>query len=316
MKALLSDNLWQELSRHATGHRRLRAAIAYVTAKHLDFRRGDLLVCDASDQAIKGGLTSASRLREFCKQGAVVYSYEGLHSKVAVIDDKALIGSANLSENACVSTCEATLLTDDPQVAALIQGFIEKVKNEADRVTDEFLERIESLPVDRNGGWSRKNSEKIEVGESRVWIISTAPLGDVEKAEEKLVKVGIKKAKELLQDTEDEVEQIRWHGKSRFRSLAKPGDVIVQVFTERRGKRDYIEVKGPTPILYRQDEEKWTRFYTEVPNLCYKWKDIKADFKSLGITNITPNSTRELTGKALGILQLMEGVLHSGDKPS
>ncbi len=309
MKALLSDDLWQELSKHSAGHHRLRAAIAYVTAGHLDFRKGDLLVCDASDQAIRGGLTSAWVLRSFVAQGAEVYSYDGLHSKVAVIDDKALIGSANLSENACVTTCEAVLLTDDPQIAALIQGFVEKVKREADEVDEVFLKRIESLAVIRAGGWGRKSKKKIEIGESRVWFISTVPLSEkVVKAEEEFVEAGSKEAEKHLKDGNNEVESIRWVGKSRFRSQAKPGDLIVQVFTERRGKRKYIEVYRPAPIRHRQDEGKWTRFYVEVPKeqVCHKWKDIHADFKSLGVINITPNSTRELTGKALGILQLME----------
>ena len=82
-----------------------------------------------------------------------------------------------------------------------------------------------------------------------------------------------------------------------------------QVFTEPRGKRKYIEVYRPAPILHRQDEEKCTWFYVEVPKeqmYYYEWEEIKADFKRLGITNVTPNSTRELTSKALGILQLME----------
>ncbi len=147
MKALLSDDLWEALSAHSAGHRRLRAAIAFVTARHLDFRDGDVLVCDASDQAIKGGLTAAPVLRAFVNQQAEVYSYQGLHAKVAVIDDKTLIGSANLSENACVTTCEAALLTDDSQIVGLVQGFIEKVKHEADEVNEAFLKRIESLPV-------------------------------------------------------------------------------------------------------------------------------------------------------------------------
>jgi phosphatidylserine/phosphatidylglycerophosphate/cardiolipin synthase-like enzyme len=46
-----------------------------------------------------------------------------LHSKTAVIDDVALIGSANLTENAGTGTCEASLVTDDAQVVALVQGF-------------------------------------------------------------------------------------------------------------------------------------------------------------------------------------------------
>jgi hypothetical protein len=128
------------------------------------------------------------------------------------------------------------------------------------------------------------------------------------KAEERFVEAGTKEAERHLQSSDYEVEPIRWHGKSRFRAQAKPGDLIIQVFTEQRGNRTYVEVYRPAPILHRQDHEKWTRFYVEVSKrqVCYRWKDIKADFKSLGITNITANSTRELTGKALGIMQLME----------
>jgi hypothetical protein len=82
------------------------------------------------------------------------------------------------------------------------------------------------------------------------------------------------------------------------------------VFTEKRGKtrRKYVEVYQAAPILHRQEGDKWTRFYLEVPaeRRYYHWKDINADFASLGVQNVTPNSTRELTGRAVGILQLME----------
>jgi hypothetical protein len=310
MKTLLSDDLWSELSKHAAGCKRVRAAISYVTTPRLEFSKGDLLVCDASDQAIKGGLTSASLLRQIVDQKAEVYSYEGLHSKVAVLDDKALIGSANFSESACEATCEAVLLTDDPQIVALIDGFIEKVKKEADEVNDRFLSRIEALPVIRSGGFGRKSKKKIEVGESRVWIISTVPLSDkLIDAEQEYVDIGTEKAEEYLENGEDEeIEPIRWTGTCRFRSEAKAGDVVIKIFIERRGKRKYIEVYKAVRIVHRQDEQTWTRFYTRVPTEAeyYTWKEVHAMFKGLGVTTITPNSTRELTGKSLGILQLME----------
>jgi hypothetical protein len=311
MKALLSDDLWRELSAQSAGHQRIRAAIGYVTAPYLEFRQGDLLICDASDDAIKGGLTSASLLRSFVSQGAEVCSYNGLHSKVAVIDDQALIGSANLSENAGVNTCEASLLTDDLQVVGLIQGFIEKVKGESEPVNEGFLRRIECLPVVRNGGIPRTSKKKIDVGQSKVWLIATRDLSDrLAKAEEAFDQIGMEEAQKHLKSDGYEVRSIRWSGKSRFRLEAKPGDLVMEVFTEKRGKRKrkYVEVYEAAPILYRQDEEKWTRFYLEVPTerSYYSWKDIKTDFASLGVLNITPNSTRELTGKAVGILQIME----------
>lgn len=308
MKALLSDNLWHDLSAQFANHQRIRAAIAYVTAPHLVFREGDLLICDASDEAIKGGMTTASLLRSFVSSGAEVFSYDGLHSKVAIIDDQVLVGSANLSENAGVHTCEASLLTDDVQVVGLIQGFIEKVKAEAEPVDEDFLQRIEALPVVRKGGIFRKSKKKIDVGQSKVWLIATRNLSDrIARTEEAFEQVGRQEAEKHVKSEGYEVRSIRWSGKSRFRSEAKPGDLIVEVFTEKRGQRKYIEVYEAAPILLRQDEGIWTRFYTEVSvdRGYYLWKEIKADFASLGVTNITPSSTRELTGKALGILQLM-----------
>jgi hypothetical protein len=309
MKELLSDDLWAILSARSAGHRRIRAAIAYVTTPHLAFREGDLLVCDASDEAIKGGLTSASLLRSFFGQRAEVYSFDGLHAKVAIIDDEALIGSANLSENAGVGTCEAVLLTDDLQIVALIQGFIETVKHEAEPVNEEFLQRIEALPVTRNRSMTRKSKKTINVGRSRVWLIATVPLSNrIAKAEEEFDQAGMKEAEARITKSGYEAYSIRWTGKSRFRAEAKSGDVVIVVHTEKRGKRKYIRVYQPSAILYRQEGEKWTRFFLQVATerTCYLWKDIKADFASLGITNITPNSIRELTGKALGILPLMQ----------
>lgn len=308
-KVLLSDDLWAELSTEAEHHKRIHAAISYVTASHLDFRQGDLLICDASDGAIKAGMTSASVLRKFFEQGAQLYSYDGLHSKVAVIDNRALIGSANLSENAGVGTCEASLFTDDQQIGALILAFIEKIKNESAPITEKFLQKIEALPVAKPVFVGRKSKKKINVGKSRVWFIATQALSDrIVKAEESFEAEGLEEAKKHSEKKDYEIRPIRWSGKSRFRAEAKPGDMVIEVFTEKRGNRNKIEVYQARPIIHRQDHDKWTRFYIETPPDAgyYSWKDIKADFESLGISSPSPNSTRELVGKALGLLQLME----------
>ncbi|MBL8501068.1 MAG: phospholipase D-like domain-containing protein [Nitrosomonas sp.] len=309
IKTLLSDELWVELASEAEKHIRIHAAISYVTANHLNFRDSDLLICDASDDAIKGGLTSATTLRSFFDQGAKIYSYSGLHSKVAVIDDKALIGSANLSENAGVGTCEASLLTDDIQIVGLISGFIERLRSESVPVDSKFLQRIEALPVVRASGISRRSKKKIEVGKSRVWFIATRSLSDkIINAEEAFEQEGREEAEKRVVRDGYSVWSVRWTGKSRFRLEAKPGDLVIEAFTEKRGKSKYIQVFRAAPILHRQDTDKWTRFYLEIPPDApsYLWKDVKADFESIGVSNITPNSTRELTGKALDILARME----------
>lgn len=309
MKTLLSDDLWIGLAQQSAHHKRIRAAISYVTARHLDFHNGDLLICDASDDAIKGGLTSASVLRSFFDQGAEIYSYDGLHSKVAIIDDRALIGSANLSENAGVGTCEASLFTDDSQIAALIQGFIETIKNDSIPVTEEFLRAIEVLPVVRSPGINRRSKRKVAIGKSRVWFIATHPLSErIANAEESFELQGLEVAEKHLKNKGYSVRSIRWAGSSRFRSEAKPGDLVIESHTQKRGTRKHIQVFRAAPILHRQENDKSTRFYIEVPpdGTYYLWKYIQAEFARLGVTNITPNSIRELTGKAIGILQFME----------
>jgi len=311
MKSLLTDDLWSGLSVQFADHKRTRAAISYVTARHLDFKQDDMLICDASDAAIKGGLTSALLLQSFVHQGAEVLSFDGLHSKVAIIDEHAILGSANMSNNAGVNTCEASLLTDDLQIVALVRSFIEKVKGESESIDEVFLNRIVNLPVTQSVLIHKKSVKKLETGKPRVWLIGTSDLSDqIFQNEEQYHISGTEEAKKNIKQEGYETWPIRFAGASRFRTEAKEWDQVICIHTIVRGKskRKYVEVYRPFTIVHRQDEEKWTRFYLEIPpdSPSYKWKDIHADFASLGVVNISPNSSRELTGKALGILQLME----------
>lgn len=308
-KSLLSDGLWDELKELSKDHGRIRAAISYVTASYLDFGDGDLLICDASDKAIKGGLTCAKTLRKFFDQGAEIYSYLGLHSKVALIDDKALIGSANLSANAGVGTLEASLLSDDKQIAALINGFVETTKTQSTFVDEEFIARIEALPVIKQNVPIGRKRPKVRIGEGRLWFIGTVPMSErLVEQEQAFAEEGEAEAKKLAKHKGYEIVDIRWAGKSRFRSEAKSGDLVIQSHTEKRGSRKFIEVFEAVPICYRQEGDGWTRFWVEQPiELEYfKWKEIEAMFKSLGVLGIKPGSVRELTGNSRNILELMK----------
>jgi len=56
MDQLLTENVWRKASKFVKRRDRKFAAIAYVTNDlHLWFGRGDVLVCDAPDAAIKNG---------------------------------------------------------------------------------------------------------------------------------------------------------------------------------------------------------------------------------------------------------------------
>jgi hypothetical protein len=310
MKRLLSDNLWPELAKLSKNHGRMWAAISYVTTKrYLNFRKGDFLICDASDASIKAGMTSAAALRSLFQSGAKIYSFDGLHTKLLVIDEMAVIGSANLSENAGVNTCEASLLTDDLQVLALIQGFIEQLRHSAIAVDKNFLKRIEAIPVEKFWKGPKRKLKSIASDTSRLWLVGTQPIGSkIMNREVKFVEAGKSEASKKLKKGRYEIDYIRWAGQSKFRAEAKPGDLVIQVFRQKMGKRVHIEVYRAAPILHRQDEGNWTRFYLEVPadnHDYYPWKEFKSDLVRLGFENIKPGSTREITERASAVLACM-----------
>jgi hypothetical protein len=312
MNKLLSDNLWPTIAELSRNHRRLFAAISYVTAStHLNFAEGDVLVCDASDSAIKTGMTSAKTLRLFFRNKAKIFSIDGLHAKTFVFDGKVVIGSANLSANAGVNTCEASLLSDDQQIVSLVRGYIEQlIKRGATIVDGKFLKRIEAIPVFQTRQPRRKNLKQVKSSTFRLWLVSTVPLSEkISRKEAAVEKEGMAKATEKLQDSKSEIRTIRWHGNSSFRKQAMPGHRVIEVSREKRGKRTYIEVYSAAPVIHRQDSGKWTRFYLEVPpdeNLRYRWNEFKADLKRLGFKKITPKSNRELTEQATQVLACLK----------
>ncbi len=55
-------------------------------------RRGDVLICDASDLAIESGPTHADALSASLRTGVNVRSVQGLHAKIVVLPERVYIG--------------------------------------------------------------------------------------------------------------------------------------------------------------------------------------------------------------------------------
>lgn len=76
--------------------------IAYVATnapEMLHLRKGDALVCEASDPTIANGATNADALRRIRQRGVTVFSVQGLHAKVIASPEFAWVGSANASKS-------------------------------------------------------------------------------------------------------------------------------------------------------------------------------------------------------------------------
>ena len=142
--------------------------IAYVAADApgmLHLRKGDALVCEASDATVASAATNADALRRIRQRGVTVFSVQGLHAKVIASRDFAWVGSANASRSS-QSLIEASvriprqdagpifewaerLCTDDAELTpADIRG---KCAIEVKRRSGPLLPDIDdqSLPVDQ-----------------------------------------------------------------------------------------------------------------------------------------------------------------------
>lgn len=305
MDQILTDNIWKQVAPHARSSKRRLAALAYVsTDKHLRLRKGDILVCDASDAAVKSGETSAAILSKWHKAGVRLYSRPCLHAKVIVMGNKTLVGSANLSESSATQLREASLLTSRAIVVSQSKAFVLLTKSEATEVDDVFLARALKLKVTRRkprGSQKRKKQKRLG---SRFWIVRVYEIdSDRYENEEGYVDQATERLREITGDETIEPSWIRWTGNSRFRKEARAGDTVVELWSTRRGKR--IAVQPPSAILLRQDKQHWTRFYcdpsVDLPEL--SWTDFEKRLKQLGITSITRNSVRELSKKDASLIQ-------------
>lgn len=126
------------------------AAIAYIGAdapKLMPLRRGDVLVCNASDAAIKQGATSANALQAFLGKGVKVFNEPRLHGKVVVFQKRAFVGSANVSTRSRDVLHEAVIETTDPKIIESSLRFVQRLAQEISKLDLEDIKRLQGLPI-------------------------------------------------------------------------------------------------------------------------------------------------------------------------
>lgn len=309
MDRIITGNVWTQLRALIKSNDRKVAAIAYVSkGTPLSFGDGDILVCDASDAAIKSGETDAVTLRRFRQNGAGIFSCENLHAKTLVSGSLVIVGSANLSASSENRLLEACLITTRSQIRSQARVFIHETMKVAKPVDEAFLDHILQLPVTRRGrrvfGSTRP---KIKQFGKRYWVVNTRPMDDYPASEEKYLEKGEEEARSLLDDSNAEINWIRWTGKSRFRQLAKRGDTVVEITIYKRK----ASVSYPRAILVSQHHKKWARFYLAEPDTEMSWSKFERELKKVGLTKIKKASVRELNQRHV---LLMESIWQSGER--
>ena len=297
MNELLCDKLWPTVKQLARRSKSRRAAVAYVTSEEfVKFGEGDLLVVDASNQAIKSGQTDAAVLAGMSKRGAELYSLEGLHGKLLLLDGTAVIGSANLSHSSAYAMIEVAWVTDQPATVGMANSLLEQLKSQAEPIDERFLKRITKLEVSpRRAFVKRNNGERFVVPKHCTWLIGVRELVRDRPEEQAAIEAGSEIAKTRLTNRTSEPSPLRWTGRSRFRSEAKQGDTVIQIYTALGTKRP--KVYRHAPILHRQDEPTCTRFFVEdfqdADETTLSWgrfKKLAADARLVG--RLGPNMSR------------------------
>lgn len=152
---LLPGDPWPSITRALSRRSRGQAecAIAYVGSagpRHLPLRSDDLLVCNLSDDALRGHATSLDALLTFVDLHVEVFKAEQLHAKVIVCDDTAWVGSANASRNSAVNLEEAVLRTTEPSAVRAARTFVLQMAGQSIPMDRPALEALRSrVPATR-----------------------------------------------------------------------------------------------------------------------------------------------------------------------
>jgi len=305
MDTILTGDIWKQVGPRAKVAKRLLVAVAYVsTDGNLKFKRNDVLICDASERAIKTGETSARLLRSLSRKGVEIRSRPDLHAKVAVLGRYALVGSCNLSAASAEDLTELALLTDRKQLVAQATAFVHALRESSEEIDPDFLRRILKIKVRPARRRGPKRTGQAKRFGNKVWLVSVRELAyDRFPREQAFVEKAEKKANALVADKDSTVSWIRWTSKARFRSTARPGDIVVQICESLSGKR--ITVFAPCPIVFRQDVAHWTRFYVAESEDCQNlsWERFRKKAKKHGLTRISKDSVRELNPREVLLIE-------------
>jgi hypothetical protein len=150
---LTGQDVWpalRDLTNSTTRNGRAWCAIAYIGVRAdswLHLRAKDTLVCDASDSAVRLGLTSPLQLRRWVEAGVAVYSHPGMHAKVGALSRWAFVGSANASDSSATMREEAVLLTADARTRAQVRDYVKGLLDRCRVVNGIELDRLDHIKV-------------------------------------------------------------------------------------------------------------------------------------------------------------------------
>jgi hypothetical protein len=268
MQKVLSSDLWKTVKAQARKARLRKVAIPYVTQDLLGFRKGDLLLVDASPLAVSSGETDAKLLRDLLWKGVRLYHCESLHAKVMLLDDVAVISSGNMSKSSDKHLVEAGLITDQSSTVAGIASFIEQLIPQSRELLAGDIDSLCKIKVTRRGGrpqrGAKRRKPKVNPLGNQTWLIGVYELAeDPPPNEQELIDRAIESLRPKMK-AQQEVCWVRFPHKHPFAMNCKEGDSLIQIWNSSTAKRP-SSVFRVTPVLLKEKTERWTYFYSPEP---------------------------------------------------
>ena len=140
---LAEQELWSQLqSITKTRKCPIKVAVPYLgkdARKLLHLRRGDAVIVELTLGNSRNGSVCPEEIARLRKKGVDVYVSRDLHAKVLLCGRKAVIGSANLSNNSLKHLDEAALLTTEKPVIRKVRSWFDD--RMCEEVTPAWLEK-------------------------------------------------------------------------------------------------------------------------------------------------------------------------------
>jgi hypothetical protein len=239
MLNVLTVDIWNRVAEKANGHRMV-VAVAFVTdLGKLKMKKGDVLICDASDKNVSAGAVDRDLLAKLYRKGVRIIHHPNLHAKCARFGKGmryTLVGSSNLSQNSSETLEEVAVITDDHGVGAKVDVRLGEWIDGGVEVDKGFLKRIMRLPrVKRFGGKRRKTTKrpkKKELG-NRIWVVGPSEEDYTEEEQQILddmTDVAEERRANYRVAQHSAMDSLIWSRRCAFVGSVEPGDFMIDIF--------------------------------------------------------------------------------------
>lgn len=212
------------------------AVVSYIgadAARLMPLKRGDVLVCEASRQAIRAGITDPEALRRFVRRGVKVHSSDGLHAKFVVGSRSAWIGSANASGSSRDRMIEASAKISDLDAVRELRQWGENLATQSPRLGLADVERLVTMKPKQRFGWpTRERVAELPDTVERLRVVGL--VGGMSREAEEIAQEEAATIAERLVVPESRLHYFEWFREVRSDVVIRDEDWVIRVGT--RGK--------------------------------------------------------------------------------